>query len=575
MKTLILGGNGMLAYELIKAFPDAISWNKEELDITNEERCFDKISLLNPDLIINAAAFSNVDACEDQIEFVMKVNSYALEHLSKVANHCNAKLVHISTDYVFEGTSEQGYSEDDKRSPINIYGHSKSMSEDILLKNSKQPYLIRTSWLFGKSGKNFVKTIIDLTEKMDQIKVVDDQVGCPTYTKDLAKHIKLIVEHYKPGIYHVTNFGSCSWFEFAKEIIKQTNKNVGVIPISTQESFKLFSWLKARRPQYSILNNTKIPKLRNWTEALWEYLEENNFVDKKYKGIILAGGSGTHLYPITKSISKQIIPIFDKPMIYYPLSVLMIANIREILIISTPHDLPLYKNLLGDGSQLGLSINYAEQPKPEGLAQAFIIGKEFIGKDNVCLILGDNVYYGLGFQKLLKEARLRREGATVFGYWVKDPQRYGVASFDENNKIINIEEKPINPKSNWAVTGLYFYDNQVIKIAESLKPSARGELEITDVSNAYLKMGKLHVKKLGRGFAWLDTGTHSSLMQASNFVETIENRQGLKVACIEEIAYRMGFIDEIQLRKLADSLSKSDYGQYLINMLKYQQDFEI
>ncbi|RZB29877.1 MAG: glucose-1-phosphate thymidylyltransferase [Desulfobacteraceae bacterium Eth-SRB1] len=286
------------------------------------------------------------------------------------------------------------------------------------------------------------------------------------------------------------------------------------------------------------------------------------------KGIILAGGSGSRLYPISIVVSKQLLPVYDKPMIYYPLSVLLLADIRDILIISTPYDLPLYKKLLGDGSQWGISFTYAEQPRPEGLAQAFIIGKEFIGNKNVCMILGDNIFYGHGMTGLLNNAKSRKEGATVFGYRVKDPQRYGVVDFDESGMAINIEEKPEKPKSNFAVTGLYFYDNRVIDIAAGLKSSPRGELEITDVNTAYLKMGKLHVEKFGRGIAWLDTGTHKSLMQASNYIETIENRQGLKVACIEEIVYRKGYIDAAQVEELARPLSKNSYGRYLIDMLQ-------
>ena len=284
------------------------------------------------------------------------------------------------------------------------------------------------------------------------------------------------------------------------------------------------------------------------------------------KGIILAGGSGTRLYPITQSISKQIIPVYDKPMIYYPLSVLMLAGIREILIISTPKDIHLYEDLLGDGSQLGLKIVYEIQPLPDGLAQAFIIGEKFIGNDNVCLILGDNIYYGYGFGKILLESSDIKDGALVFGYHVNDPERYGVAEFDKNGNVLSLEEKPQHPKSNYAVTGLYFYSNDVIEKAKNLKPSSRGELEITDLNRLYLNENRLKVKLLGRGMAWLDTGTHESLLQASNFIATIEQRQGLKASCIEEIAYKRGYIDKAQLLKLAEPLKKNQYGEYLIKI---------
>lgn len=282
------------------------------------------------------------------------------------------------------------------------------------------------------------------------------------------------------------------------------------------------------------------------------------------KGIILAGGSGTRLYPITQSISKQIIPVYDKPMIYYPLSVLMLSNIREILIISTPKDIHLYEDLLGDGHQLGLEISYAVQPSPDGLAQAFIIGEDFIGKDNVCLVLGDNIYYGHSFGQIAKEAAQITDGATVFGYYVKDPERYGVAEFNEEGKVLSLEEKPKEPKSNYAVTGLYYYSNDVVEKAKGLKPSARGELEITDLNRLFLEEGRLNVKLLGRGFAWLDTGTHDSLLDASNYVATVEKRQGLKVSCIEEIAYKRGFINNEQLRQLAEPMQNNQYGQYLL-----------
>lgn len=289
------------------------------------------------------------------------------------------------------------------------------------------------------------------------------------------------------------------------------------------------------------------------------------------KGIVLAGGSGTRLYPITKGVSKQLLPIYDKPMVYYPISALMLAGIRDILIISTPYDLPAFRRLLGDGSDYGVHFSYAEQPSPDGLAQAFIIGEEFIGDDAVCLVLGDNIFQGNGFSRLLREAVRSAEEetkATVFGYWVADPQRYGVAEFDNEGKVLSIEEKPKEPKSNYAVVGLYFYPNSVVDIAKHIKPSARGELEITTVNQAYLERGDLKVQLLGRGFAWLDTGTHDSLSEASTFIEVIEKRQGLKIACLESIAYEKGWIGDDDLRRIATPMAKNQYGQYLLSLIK-------
>lgn len=286
------------------------------------------------------------------------------------------------------------------------------------------------------------------------------------------------------------------------------------------------------------------------------------------KGLILAGGAGTRLHPLTYAVSKQLLPVYDKPMIYYPLATLMLAGIRDILVITTPHDAPLFEKLLGDGSQWGINLNYAEQPKPEGLAQAFLIGRKFIDNDPSCLVLGDNIFYGHGLTEILDQANQRERGATVFGYWVKDPERYGVAEFDAKGKVIGLEEKPQNPRSNWAVTGIYFYDRQVCDLARDLKPSARGELEITDLNAIYLHHQQLHLERLGRGIAWLDTGTHDSLMQASHFIQTIEERQGLKVCCPEEIAYLQGWISADELARQADQFKNNGYGDYLKHVLK-------
>ena len=485
-------------------------------------------------------------------------------------------LIHISTDYVFDGRKGAPYVEQDAVGaaqclwPQQARGRARrprrqSAARDPAHVVGLQPVSARIS-----SRRSCASP-----RERERLTIVADQRGCPTAARDIAQACLDIAlrcasepEHAPYGIYHFAGAGEATWFEFARAIVEMAADRLGrspqIVPIRTSDYPT-----PAVRAADTRLDCTAIVRaLRRCAAAVASGACRNDrsLADQQghaMKGIILAGGSGTRLYPATLAINKQLLPVYDKPMVYYPLSVLMLAGIRDILLISTREHLPFYQHLLGDGSQWGIKLAYVVQDKPIGLAHAFILGRDFVGGDRVALILGDNVFYGHGLSAELADAAARADGATVFAYYVNEPSQYGVVKFDDAGKPVDLVEKPTQFLSNWAVTGLYFYDNAVLDIAAGLRPSARGELEITDVNRRYLELGKLHVVKLGRGYAWLDTGTHDALLEASEFVRSIQHRQGLLVGCPEEIAYAKGFIGAHDLRRLADQLGNSSYGGYL------------
>jgi len=494
---LILGANGMLGRDLATVFPEARLCGHKNLDITDEAAVKAYILEMKPDLVINAAAYTNVDGCEDEPETAFTVNGDAPGYIAAACREAGVRLVHYSTDYVFDGSKKE-YVESDQPNPINVYGASKLRGEQKIAENMDDYRIIRTSWLFGRHGKNFVETIRHLSKENETVRVVTDQVGKPTYTVDLARKTAEIAE-CPPGIYHVTNDGVCSWYEFARAFA------LNVVPCSSSEFPR-----KARRPAYSVLANTKTSPMRPWKEALEDYLRPT--VKVPMKGIILAGGTGSRLYPLTKVTNKHLLPVYDKPMIYYPLQTLVAAGIKDIMIVSGRGHVGHFLELLGSGKDLGVRLTYEIQEGAGGIAQALGLAKSWAGTDNVAVILGDNIFQ----DDIRKDVESFESGAKIFLKEVPDAHRFGVAEV-KGSRVLGIEEKPKAPKSNLAVTGLYLYDAGVFEVIKTLKPSGRGELEITDVNNAYIRRGAMEFSRL-EGF-WSDAGTFESLLRASVMVQ--------------------------------------------------------
>jgi len=545
MKVLIVGSQGMLGQELAKVFSneELTLWDKNDLDITNREMVYSKVEALSPDLIINAAAYNNVDACEENAEPAMRINGDGPIFLARAAENIGAKFIQYSSDYVFDGTKKEGYNEDELPRPISKYGESKLATENVFA-HCTRCYVVRTSRLFGLPAasegakKSFVDVMIKLGREKESLDLVDEELSNPTYVVDLAKQTKVLVDGYYPsGIYHATNEGACTWYGFAQEIFKQTGITIKTNPV-TSDKFPR----PARRPLFSSLINTKLPRMRTWQEALQDYLKLikqlnnlNNFnnlntlntsntlnnlninMKKEMKGIVLAGGKGTRLYPLTKITSKQLLPVYNKAMVMYPLETLIRAGIKEILVIVAPEYAGDYLRLLGSGKEWGVKLTYEIQDEPRGLPEAFIIGENFIGDDNVTMILGDNIFFDHDFTNDIQSFE---KGGRIFALEVPDPERFGVVEFDKNMRVLSIEEKPKEPKSRYAIPGIYIYDSRVCNIAKGIKPTWRPETDITEVHKAYLGINELDVRLVnGR---WLDAGTYESLLKAANWIAAKE-----------------------------------------------------
>ncbi|MBI3051408.1 dTDP-4-dehydrorhamnose reductase [Candidatus Woesearchaeota archaeon] len=511
MRILLLGANGLLGKDLQRVFANEslTAWSRKELDITKKPEVISRIGSLKPDVVINAAAYTDVDGAESNKELNMLVNAESVGYIAEACRLSSAALLHVSTDYVFDG-QQRGYTEFDPPNPLNEHGRAKARAEALVKEHLDKYFIVRTSWLFGRHGKNFVDTILRLARERDSLAVVDDQVGCPSYSMDVALKIRDIIQGYDYGVYHVTNSGSCSWFEFAREIVRLAGLKTPINPITSSQLNR-----PAPRPKFSILINTKLEPLRPWQEALKDYMGLVNV-----KGVILAGGTGSRLSPITKVTNKHLLPVHDKPMIFYPLFSLVDSGIRKIMIVTGHECAGDFMKLLGSGKDFGVDITYKVQDGAGGIAQALSLCEDFVARDKFVVILGDNIFTDrIGAE--LEAFKNGSEEARILLKEVDDAYRFGVAEL-QSKRIIGIEEKPAKPKSNLAVTGIYMYSPNVFDIIRGLKPSARGEYEITDVNNQYIKRGTLAYSIL-KGH-WTDAGTFDSLYRASTLVR--EERDG-------------------------------------------------
>ena len=577
-RVLVTGATGQLGIELQRcAWPDGwevVGIDRSQLDLADPAAIAAKVAETPWAVVINGAAYTAVDKAESDLVAAWAVNAMAPAAFAQACAQSGIPIVQVSTDYVFAGDKQGAWEVDDPVGPLSVYGASKLGGELAVRTSGTRHAIVRTAWVVSAHGSNFVKTMLRVAETRARLTVVDDQRGGPTAAADLAHTlvkvaVRLADDADAPtGTFHFSNAGAVSWAGMGDRDLspvgatRRPERDGGADPdqrLSHPRPASGQFTARPRRDPHGIRDRTaalagrpgRYPRRTDRSTAL--------------KGIILAGGSGTRLHPATLAVNKQLLPVYDKPMIYYPLSVLMLAGIRDVLIISSPEFLGNYRNLFGDGSAFGLALSYAEQPSPDGLAQAFTIGADFIGSDNVALVLGDNIFFGAHLTDLLASAVARERGATVFSYRVEDPERYGVVELAGDGRALSLEEKPATPKSNHAVTGLYFYDNRVVDYARALTPSARGELEITDLNRLYMEAGELHVEQMGRGYAWLDTGTHDSLLEAGEFVRTIQHRQGVQIACLEEIAFEMGFITAEQARAAGKRFEKTAYGRAILN----------